>query len=146
MTNWTAHPSVHCSINSLYKYQLKCCLSLVCKHSVFVLVFLTPKLGQCWSVRCWWCFFFCSQMCLFSKRRRLQYLLWGCAVQRRREGKLQAERTVPVIWWKQSFSLEKASRLERTKLLVRPPTYISQPYRVILPKLEFYTAVILFFT
>lgn len=41
-----------------------------------------------------------------------------CVVLKKREVKLQAERTVLVFQWSQSSTLEETSRLERTRLLV----------------------------
>lgn len=55
-----------------------------------------------------------------SDVRRLLSSVWGCAVPRRRGGKLLAERAVPVIWWNLSLTLEESPRPERTRLLVGP--------------------------
>lgn len=61
----------------------------------------------------------CSHLCvcLCLIRKRLQNLVWGCAALRS-GGKLPGGRTAPATWGRQSLTLEKTPRLERTRPLV----------------------------
>lgn len=54
---------------------------------------------------------------VFVFRRRLESLVWSWVAPRREE-KLQAERTVPATWGRQSWTPEGTPRAERTRPLV----------------------------